>query len=85
MFPVKDGAVIGWPLFMSAVVIAGMIAGTLTGEWSRAGAGPLRIMCGGVICWPSPASKLLRDFSLRNHCRTVRELILMPRIRQTVG
>lgn len=44
------GAVIGWPLFMSAVVIASMIAGTLTGEWSRAGRGPIRIMSGGVIC-----------------------------------
>ena len=44
------GAVIGWPLFMSAVVIASMIAGTLTGEWSQAGPRPIRIMSGGVIC-----------------------------------
>jgi L-rhamnose-H+ transport protein len=44
------GPVIGWPLFMSAVVIASTIAGMLTGEWSRAGAGPIRIMSAGVVC-----------------------------------
>jgi L-rhamnose-H+ transport protein len=44
------GPVIGWPLFMSAVVIASTIAGMLTGEWSRAGAGPIRIMNAGVFC-----------------------------------
>ena len=44
------GPVIGWPLFMSAVVIASTIAGTLTGEWSKAGRGPLRIMGAGVGC-----------------------------------
>jgi len=41
---------IGWPLFMSSVVIASMLAGMLTGEWSRAGAGPIRIMSAGVVC-----------------------------------
>jgi L-rhamnose-H+ transport protein len=44
------GPVIGWPLFMSAVVIASTIAGMLTGEWSRADAGPIRIMSAGVLC-----------------------------------
>jgi L-rhamnose-H+ transport protein len=44
------GPVIGWPLFMSSVVIASMLAGMLTGEWSRAGAGPIRIMSAGVVC-----------------------------------
>ena len=44
------GPVIGWPLFMSAVVIASTIAGILTGEWSKAGAGPMRIMSAGVVC-----------------------------------
>ncbi len=44
------GPVIGWPLFMSAVVIASTVAGMLTGEWSRAGAGPIRIMSAGVGC-----------------------------------
>jgi L-rhamnose-H+ transport protein len=44
------GPVIGWPLFMSAVVIASTIAGMLTGEWSRAGAGPIRLMSAGVAC-----------------------------------
>ena len=31
------GAVVGWPLFLSAVVIASTLAGIMTGEWSRAG------------------------------------------------
>lgn len=44
------GPVIGWPLFLSAVVIASTIAGVLTGEWSRAGAGPMRLMSLGVLC-----------------------------------
>jgi L-rhamnose-H+ transport protein len=44
------GPAIGWPLFMSAVVIASTIAGTLTGEWSRAGSVPVRIMIAGVFC-----------------------------------
>jgi len=35
---------------MSAVVIASTIAGMLTGEWARAGAGPIRIMSAGVVC-----------------------------------
>lgn len=44
------GPVIGWPLFLSAVVIASTVAGVLTGEWSRAGAGPIRLMSLGVLC-----------------------------------
>jgi L-rhamnose-H+ transport protein len=44
------GAVIGWPLFLSAVVIGSTITGILAGEWKRAGVGPIRIMGAGVAC-----------------------------------
>jgi L-rhamnose-H+ transport protein len=44
------GPIIGWPLFMSAVVIASSIAGVLAGEWSKAGRAPFRIMTAGVGC-----------------------------------
>jgi L-rhamnose-H+ transport protein len=44
------GAVIGWPLFLSAVVIGSTITGILAGEWKRAGVGPMRIMGAGVAC-----------------------------------
>lgn len=42
------GPVIGWPLFMSAIVIASTVAGLWTGEWKEAGRGPVRIMAGAV-------------------------------------
>src|SRR5205807_616519 len=41
------GAVIGWPLFLSAVVIGSTITGILAGEWKRAGTGPMRMMGAG--------------------------------------
>jgi L-rhamnose-H+ transport protein len=48
------GPVIGWPLFMSAIVIASSIAGVLTGEWKDVGplpsSGPIRFMYAGVAC-----------------------------------
>ncbi|MEN6536262.1 MAG: L-rhamnose/proton symporter RhaT [Bryobacteraceae bacterium] len=44
------GPVIGWPLFMSCVVIVSMINGLITGEWSRTGARPIRIMTAGIFC-----------------------------------
>ena len=44
------GAVIGWPLFLSAVVIGSTITGMLAGEWKQAGSGPMRIMGLGVAC-----------------------------------
>lgn len=42
------GPVLGWPLFMSLIVITASILGLLTGEWKNAGRGPVRIMLGGV-------------------------------------
>ncbi len=44
------GPAIGWPLFMSAVVIVSMFNGLVTGEWSRGGPRPIRIMSGGIAC-----------------------------------
>jgi L-rhamnose-H+ transport protein len=42
------GTVLGWPLFMSLIVIAATLWGVVTGEWRNAGREPLRIMWGGV-------------------------------------
>ncbi len=44
------GPAIGWPLFLSAIVVSSTILGVLIGEWSRAGKQPLRIMALGVGC-----------------------------------
>ena len=44
------GPVIGWPLFMSCVVIVSMFTGLITGEWSKTGHRPVRIMAGGIAC-----------------------------------
>ena len=44
------GSVIGWPLFMSSIVIVSMFTGLITGEWSRTGGRPIRIMAGGIAC-----------------------------------
>jgi L-rhamnose-H+ transport protein len=44
------GPVIGWPLFMSCVVIASMVTGLAAGEWSRTGARPIRLMGAGIVC-----------------------------------
>jgi L-rhamnose-H+ transport protein len=45
------GAVLGWPLFMSLIVIVASVLGVVTGEWRAAGPRPLRLqMCGvGVL------------------------------------
>jgi L-rhamnose-H+ transport protein len=44
----KLGAVLGWPLFMSLIVITASLWGVATGEWRGSGRQPLRIMMGGV-------------------------------------
>jgi L-rhamnose-H+ transport protein len=44
------GPVIGWPLFMSFVVIMSMVTGWIAGEWSETGARPVRIMACGIAC-----------------------------------
>jgi len=42
------GTVLGWPLFMSLIVITASIWGVVTGEWKGSGKRPLQIMYGGV-------------------------------------
>ena len=43
------GAVLGWPLFMSLIVIVASLLGVATGEWKSTGNGPLRIQLSGVL------------------------------------
>jgi L-rhamnose-H+ transport protein len=42
------GTAVGWPVFMSMIVITASIWGVLTGEWRGAGRRPLQVMYGGV-------------------------------------
>lgn len=42
------GAVLGWPLFMSLIVITASVLGVVTGEWKNAGRTPLRIQITGA-------------------------------------
>jgi len=42
------GTVLGWPLFMSLIVVTASIWGIVTGEWRNSGRQPLRIMSVGV-------------------------------------
>jgi L-rhamnose-H+ transport protein len=42
------GTVLGWPLFMSLIVITATLWGVFTGEWRNAGRKPLQIMWSGV-------------------------------------
>ena len=42
------GPVLGWPLFMSLIVITATILGMFTGEWKNSGPLPIRIQWTGV-------------------------------------
>jgi L-rhamnose-H+ transport protein len=42
------GTVVGWPLFMSLIIIAAGVWGVVMGEWKGAGRQPLRIQASGV-------------------------------------
>jgi L-rhamnose-H+ transport protein len=42
------GPVLGWPFFMSLIVIAASLLSIMTGEWKNAGRGPLLIQMTGV-------------------------------------
>ena len=42
------GPILGWPLFMSLIVITATILGMFTGEWKDGGALPIRIQWTGV-------------------------------------
>ncbi|MGA3196296.1 MAG: L-rhamnose/proton symporter RhaT [Terriglobales bacterium] len=43
------GTILGWPLFMSLIVITASILGFATGEWNGSGKQPLRIQAAGVV------------------------------------
>jgi L-rhamnose-H+ transport protein len=43
------GAAVGWPLFMSLIVVAASLLGILTGEWKRSGRWPIAIQLTGVV------------------------------------
>ncbi|MGH3185412.1 MAG: L-rhamnose/proton symporter RhaT, partial [Streptosporangiaceae bacterium] len=42
------GTVLGWPAFMSLIVITASVLGLMTGEWKGSGRAPLRIMYSGI-------------------------------------
>jgi L-rhamnose-H+ transport protein len=42
------GTVLGWPLFMSLIVITASVWGVVTGEWKNTGKQPLLVMSAGV-------------------------------------
>ena len=42
------GTILGWPLFMSLIVITASVLGIVTGEWKNSGKTPLRIQVAGV-------------------------------------
>ncbi|HEY7855196.1 MAG TPA: L-rhamnose/proton symporter RhaT [Terriglobales bacterium] len=42
------GTVLGWPVFMSLIVITANVLGLLTGEWKGTGGKPVRIMVSGL-------------------------------------
>ena len=42
------GPVLGWPFFMSLIVIMASVFGFMTGEWKNAGKTPLRVQMAGV-------------------------------------
>jgi L-rhamnose-H+ transport protein len=43
------GPEIGWPLFLSAIVLVSTVLGTLTGEWVPSTSGPFRTLLFGLI------------------------------------
>ena len=44
------GPVIGWPLFLAAIVISSTAFGVATGEWANTGTKPITVMICGVAC-----------------------------------
>jgi L-rhamnose-H+ transport protein len=42
------GTILGWPLFMSLIVITASVLGIVTGEWKGSGRRPVRIQVAGV-------------------------------------
>lgn len=44
----KWGPILGWPVFMSLIVITASVLGLLTGEWKGSGTRPIRVQWAGV-------------------------------------
>ncbi len=42
------GTILGWPIFMSLIVLVATCWGVATGEWKHAGPRPVRMLAGGV-------------------------------------
>jgi len=42
------GTILGWPLFMSLIVITASVLGIVTGEWKNSGTRPVQIQIGAV-------------------------------------
>lgn len=59
------GIAVGWPLFMSLIVIAASFLGALTGEWKHSGHWPLAIQSAGV------AALVLAGFILAKATRSL--------------
>lgn len=45
----KLGTVVGWPVFMSLIVVTDGILGIATGEWKHSGKGPLTLQIAGML------------------------------------
>ena len=43
------GAVVGWPVFMSLIVVTAGILGMITGEWKHSGMKPLALQMAGML------------------------------------
>ncbi|HWC00459.1 MAG TPA: L-rhamnose/proton symporter RhaT [Bryobacteraceae bacterium] len=43
------GTVIGWPIYMSAIILSSNFWGWLTGEWRGVSGAPVRVMLGGIV------------------------------------
>ena len=43
------GPILGWPLFMSIIIITSNVWGFATGEWKGAGSKPVSFMLGGIV------------------------------------
>jgi L-rhamnose-H+ transport protein len=58
------GPIVGWPLFMSVVIITANVWGLATGEWAGVGRGPRAIMLAGIaflilgFCFVGVATRL---------------------------
>jgi len=43
------GAIVGWPVFMSLIVVTAGILGMITGEWKHSGMKPLALQMAGML------------------------------------